>query len=144
MKKKSLAAFVLALTMVFSTAAVYASEVTSASFVEDGTRMIAAGSVSMTRLSALRAKVQLTASSSMENLDYIKATVTVERYGSNGWTQYYAPYDVYGDAETGGMLVNEYVDVQVSGTYRVKAVFSDKVNGLVSTTKAYYSQSVSL
>ncbi len=143
-KRKSLFVIVMCVVMLFSTTAAFAADLSVSVNGLDDSRSITSGSVSFARSSALRGKMVLTASSAETDVSYIKATVTVERKYSSGWDQYYAPYEVYGDAHTGSLLITEYIDVNASGTYRLKVVFEDKKGSVTSTTGAKYSQSVSL
>ena len=143
-KRKSLFVIVMCVVLLFSTTATFAADLDVSVTGLDYTRTIGSGSVSLTRVGALEGRALLTCSSFSTNLDYIKATITVERKYSSGWDQYYAPYDVYGDAATGELTVKETINVNATGTYRVKVVFEDKIGSVTTTTSAKYSSAVSL
>lgn len=144
MKRKSLLAIVLCVVMIFSTAAIYAADLDTRVDGIDDSRAITSGSVGMVRSSALRGKMTLTCSSSVTDLTYIKATVTVEKKYSSGWSQYADPFELYGNAEFGNLTIVDYVDVKESGTYRIKVVFEEKKGSVTMTTSGKYSQAVSL
>ncbi|WP_130864093.1 hypothetical protein [Bacilliculturomica massiliensis] len=143
-KRRSLFVIVMCVVLLFSTTAAFAADLDVKVNGVDDTRTIGSGSVSFTRADALRGKAIYSASSFSTNVEYIKATVTVERKYSSGWDQYYAPYEVYGNSRTGEIDVVEYIDVNASGTYRIKVVFEDKVNGVVNRTSGRYSSAISL
>lgn len=146
MKKRSILAIVLCVIMLFSTVSVFAGEgIDKKAGTGMEPRTVTDGSIGFTRNKALQGKLTIQANSSGGDLDYIKATVTVQQKNSSGkWAQYQTPYDIYGDAEDGFILSTTYVNVSESGVYRVKAVFSDKRGGIVMTTPAYYSPAASL
>lgn len=147
MQKKRIMAMLLCLAMVFSTMSVcaFAAEPDTAVDEEMESRTVVGGAISFVRSKALRGKLMIEADSSGSDLDYIKATITVQKQNSSGsWGQYGSSYDIYGDAEDGYIMSTTYVDVEESGTYRIKAVFSDKRNGIVTTSTAQYSKAASL
>lgn len=146
MKKKSLLVIALCVVMLFSTVSVFAADSKVTFYAENATgRTIANGTVSFDRVSALSGKLVLYVNSFSTSIDYIKAIVTVERQSSSGaWQQYQSPYSIYGDSEVGYLSEVEYIDVASSGTYRVKVVYEDKVNGITNQSKALYTKAVSL
>lgn len=146
MKKRSILAIALCVIMLFSTVSVFAGEaIEEKAGAGMDPRTVTDGSINFVRSKALQGKLTIQADSSGSDLDYIKVTVTVQQKNSSGkWAQYQTPYDIYGDAENGFILSTTYVNVKESGVYRVKAVFSDKRGGVVTTTSAYYSPAASL
>lgn len=147
MKKRRVMAVLLCLAMMVSMMSVYAfaAEPSTVADEEVESRTVVGGAISFVRNKALQGKLTIEADSSGINLDYIKATVTIQKKNSSGsWSKYGSSYDIYGNAAGGVIMSTTYVDVEESGTYRVKVVFSDKRNGIVTTTSAYYSNAASL
>lgn len=144
MKKKSLLAIIMCVVLILSAAAVHAAEMDTKVSELDDSRVASTGTVSLVRQSALRGKMNLTASFPGMYYDYVKAVVTVERKTSGSWNQYSDPFDVMGDAEYGNMNIAQYINVKDSGTYRIKVYFEDKKGSVTSSTSTYYSQAASL
>ncbi|MEA4986714.1 MAG: hypothetical protein VB095_01510 [Anaerovorax sp.] len=142
--RKQLLLIVLSLMIVFSSAFVYGAEVDKQESPISIMRMVAGGDLSFTRLGDKKGQLEVYCQSSM-TADYIKATCTVQKLNTST-----ARYYDYGntfeikDTDTSSLLERRNLTVDTSGTYRVKVIFEDKVNGIITKTNAYYTQAVGL
>ncbi|WP_324823078.1 hypothetical protein [Sinanaerobacter sp. ZZT-01] len=142
-KKKQVAVlFVLALMMVFSSTFVYGAEVKAREL--PSMRMVASGDLSLTRMADKKAELEVYCRSSVI-ADYIKATCTVQKLNTS--TKKYVDFgETFEIKDTNTPVLSEcrILTMSSSGTFRVKVVFEDKVNGITTRTNAYYTQAVGL
>jgi len=142
-KKQVVVLFVLALMMIFSSTFVYGAEVKAREFPST-MRMVAGGELSLTRLADKKAELDVYCRSSMV-ADYIKATCTVQKLNTS--TRKYVDFgETFEIKDTNTPVLSECyaLTMSSSGTYRVKVIFEDKVNGITTRTNAYYTQAVGL
>ncbi len=140
-KRKQLLFVVLAVMLMLSSVVAYGAEIRPAGSAS--VQMVASGSGSLTRISDRKAELEVYCRSSVV-ADYIKATCTVQKQGSNGkYTDYADSFEIK-DTNTPTLFEVYNLTVGSSGTYRVKVVFEDKVNGITTRTSAYYTQAVGL
>lgn len=141
-KKQVVVLFVLALMMVFSSTFVYGAEVKAREL--PSLRMVAGGELSLTRLADKKAELEVYCRSSMI-ADYIKATCTVQKLNTSTkkYVDFGETFEIK-DTNTPSLFECYTLTMSSSGTYRVKVVFEDKVNGITTRTNAYYTQAVGL
>ena len=66
---------------------------------------------------------------------------TNESHWTNQWT---TPEYRYDNSEVGTMMITDYFDVIIGGTYRTKVTFYEKNGGITTSIGPVYSQSAAL
>lgn len=134
----------LCLLMVLSTCMVYGT--VKAETDDMGVMSVSSVSVSFERVKALQGKLTITAASSVIP-DTMYAEVMLQKKSTTGttWSNVWSePSIVYDNSGVGSLSWVGKVNVDSSGTYRIRVYTTDKKGGVTNTVGPDYSQSASL
>ena len=149
-RKKCVKVLLLLMLLIISTETVLAASQEVDATTLDSERSLMEVSVGFVRFSELQGRSVITASSNTTP-DLIWAEIMLQKLTGTDptneahWTnQWMNPEYRYDSSGVGTMIVTDYFDVIIGGTYRTKVTFYENNGGIITTIGPVYSQPAAL
>jgi len=148
-RKNCVKVLLLLMLLIISTETVFAASKEVNVTTLDSERSLMEVSVGFARFSELQGRSVITASSNTTP-DLMWAEIMLQKLTGTDptneahWTNQWTPEYRYDNSGVGTMIVTDYFDVIISGTYRTKVTFYEMNGGITTSIGPVYSQAAGL